>query len=507
MRPSLQVLNPALCDRIIDEARQILQTTGMEIRGAHLRERLLAAGLRLDRDGMRLLFPPDKIDEALAAAPASFTLYDRAGRPAANIGADRVHFTPASSGLRILDHRTGETRSPITADFVEYVRLADGLENVDYLATAFSTGDVEARISDAWRLYLCLSNSSRPVVSGAFTEHGVPRMGEMMQLFRRDREGLRQRPLAIFTITATGNFRYSEDSCQNLLDCAEWGIPMEIVPVTLMGLIAPVTQVGALVFHTVDTLAGIVMAQLIRPGTPVLFGGAPAEFHMQEATSPMLGVEALRLDVAYAAIGKRLGLPTQAYMGLSDAKTLDAQAGAETFGSALLAGLAGINSVSGPGMLDYVMTFSLAKLVFDNEICGQVQRIVRPIEPLDDLPTGKLVTAQLQDEHMLTAPHTLANWPEQLYLPGAVWDRKNDEGWARAGKPDLWARTVAEVERRLAAYQPAELDPQLEEEMRRIIRSGMESERPLPAIEPPTAAPSTPAGRGRRQTRARVARS
>ena len=114
MRPSLQVLSPALCDRIIDEARHILGTTGMEIRGAHLHERLLAAGLRLNRDGTRLLFPQDKIDEALATTPASFTLHDRAGRPAADIGADRVHFAPASSGLRILDHRTGQTRDPLS---------------------------------------------------------------------------------------------------------------------------------------------------------------------------------------------------------------------------------------------------------------------------------------------------------------------------------------------------------------------------------------------------------
>ena len=96
-------------------------------------------------------------------------------------------------------------------------------------------------MSDAWRLYMCLTNSKRPVVSGAFTEHGVPRMVEMMQLFRRDRADLIARPMSIFTITATGNFRYSEDSCQNLIDCVEAGIAVEIVPVTLMGLIAPVT--------------------------------------------------------------------------------------------------------------------------------------------------------------------------------------------------------------------------------------------------------------------------
>ena len=145
--------------------------------------------------------------------------------------------------------------------------LGDGLSHIPYLATAFSTNaDIEAQVSDAWRLYMILTNTRKPVVSGAFTEHGVPRMAAMMELFRRDRADLVARPMSIFTITATGNFRYSEDCCQNLIDCVEAGIPVEIVPVTLMGLIAPVTLVGATVFHTVDVLAGITMAQVVRPG-------------------------------------------------------------------------------------------------------------------------------------------------------------------------------------------------------------------------------------------------
>ena len=169
----------------------------------------------------------------------------------------------AARGLKVLDHRTGETRLANTTDFVEYVRVADGLQHIAYLATAFSTNqDIEAQVSDAWRLFLVLTNSKRPVVSGAFTEHGVTRMVEMMALFRDGLDDLRARPMSIFTITATGNFRYSEDSCQNLIDCVEAGIPVEIVPVTLMGLIAPVTLVGATVFHTVDVLAGITMAQV-----------------------------------------------------------------------------------------------------------------------------------------------------------------------------------------------------------------------------------------------------
>ncbi len=507
MRPIIQAIDETLISRIIGEAKQILAEVGIEVRGQQLKERLLAHGLPTDATGKRILFPAAAVEAALAAVPHTFTLYDSDGNPFTEIGGDKVHFVPGSSGLKVHDHRTDETRSPMTADFVEYIRVADGLEHIAYLATAFSTEDVEAQISDAWRLYLCLTNSKRPVVSGAFTEHGVTRMAEMMALFRRDKADLIARPMAIFTITATGNFRYSEDSSQNLFDCAEWGIPMEIVPVTLMGLIAPVTLVGAAVFHTVDTLAGIVMAQIVKPGTPVLFGGAPAAFHMGEATSPMLAVQALHLDVVYAAIGKRLGLPTQAYMALSDSKFLDAQAGAESFGSALLAGLAGVNSVSGPGLLDYVMVFSLPKLIFDNEVCGQIHHFLRELLPVDDLPTMDLVRAQLAEEHMITAPHTLQHWQSQLYLPGAVYDRKNRESWEKAGSKSLWQRAVEEVETRLAAYRPVIIDARLETEMRRLIQTGMATARPLPTVAPAAVSGSQPdQPRHQRGRRARAGR-
>ena len=137
----------------------------------------MAAGLPQRHDS-RILFPRSVVEAAIRTSPSSFTLFDRAGEPRADLGGDRVHFIPGSSGLKVLDHRTGETRLATSVDFAEYIRLGDGLANIPYLATAFSTGEVEPQVSDAWRLYLCLTNSTKPVVSGAFTEHGVPRMAE-----------------------------------------------------------------------------------------------------------------------------------------------------------------------------------------------------------------------------------------------------------------------------------------------------------------------------------------
>jgi trimethylamine--corrinoid protein Co-methyltransferase len=221
---------------------------------------------------------------------------------------------------------------------------------------------------------------------------------------------------------------------------------------------------------------------------------------MKIASSPMAAIEALQLDVAYVEVAKSLGLPTQSYMALSEAKEVDAQAGAETFGSALLAALAGVNSVSGPGMLDFLLVFSLPKLVLDDELCGQALRFIREVRTHDDLPTRDLVDQVLAEQHLIMADHTTKHWPTELYLPGRVFDRDNREAWTRAGALDANRRAIAEVERRLSVYVPPETDPAVDLELQRIIRAGFVSQETLPEVPPPpdaaTAARATAAAAG-----------
>jgi trimethylamine---corrinoid protein Co-methyltransferase len=135
MKPSLTVLEDDLIGRILAEAKRILSEIGVEVRGPALRQRLLDYDLKMSGD--RILFPPDVVDTAVASTPHSFTLYDRDGNPHAELGGDAVHFVPGSSGLSVLDHRTGKTRLANTADFVDYIRLADGLEHIAYLRRLF----------------------------------------------------------------------------------------------------------------------------------------------------------------------------------------------------------------------------------------------------------------------------------------------------------------------------------------------------------------------------------
>jgi trimethylamine--corrinoid protein Co-methyltransferase len=107
MRPSLNILSDELIGQIVDEAKRVLAEVGMEIRGPEMRRRLLDHGLPLDAKGERVLFPRDVVEAAISSAPRSFVLYDRDGAPHADLGGDRVHFVPGSSGLKVLDHRDG----------------------------------------------------------------------------------------------------------------------------------------------------------------------------------------------------------------------------------------------------------------------------------------------------------------------------------------------------------------------------------------------------------------
>ncbi len=508
MRPTALFLDDELVQTIITEALRVLEVHGVTVYHEGLLQRMADAGLRVDWDAQRLRIRPDQVHAALDAVPDAVHLYTRDGEHHATLAGDAVHFTPASSALYILDHRTGHRRKPTTADLVDYARVVSGLKHIAYPATAFSTEDVPQHIADAWRLYVLLAHSPRPVVSGAFTPTGVPRMAELMLLFREDRDDLRRRPMSIFTVCPTSPLRWNDDSSQNLMDCVAWGIPVEFVPVPLMGLISPVTPIGTVVLHTAEVLSGIVMAQVLRSGHPVIFGGAPAAFHMQLSTSPMTAVEALRVFAAYVQVGKALNLPTQAYLGQSDAKDLNMQAGAETFGGMVLAALLGVNSVSGPGMLDFVNLFSLQKLVFDDELAGHAHFLVRDMTVVDDIPLDDFITAVQDEGHVLTWEHTLTHWQHQLYLPGPALDRTNRDQWGKL--PPDWqsesGRLRHLVEEAIASYQGPPVDDAQHAAMRAILQSAAGEDISLPEMRLEVGAQADTAGRRRRRRRRRESR-
>lgn len=471
MRPTLRLLDAGLIRRIVTEARDIVGTLGVEVHNPGALDLLHGHGARVDRQTARAFLTDDLVDRALASAPSSFKLFDLHGRETHDFRDDRVHFTPGSAAINILDGDTGAIRPPTTADYIRYVKVVSGLPHIASQSTAFIPADVPSGISDSYRLFLSLMYGVKPVVTGAFTIEAFEVMKNLQVAVRGSDEALAERPLAIFSCCPTAPIKWSDVTSQNVIDCARHGIPVEFVSMPLAGFMSPVTLVGSLVQHTAETLSGVVISQIARPGTPVLWGGSPAVFDIRYETTPMGAIETMMMDCAYSEIGHSFGLPTQAYISLSDAKQLDAQAGLETGIGATLAALAGINSISGPGMLDFESCQSLEKLVVDNEICGMTARLVRGIEPRDDFPARPLFEELLREKHLLIAKHTRRHLRQEIAFPGPVIDRANHARWLEEGALTLGERARREVARLIAAYQGPERGQDVATELTRIMQA------------------------------------
>ena len=472
MRPTLRFLNEDLIEQIVSEAIDVLCKLGVEIHNPEVVSLLSDHGARVDAGQNRVFLTPKLIQQALDAAPRAFHLYDIAGRQTHDFSGHNVYFTPGSTALHILDGQTGQIRPPTTEDYVHYAKLMGQLEHLAAQSTAFIPSDVPERISDSYRLFLSLLYCEKPVVTGAFTIEGFAPMKDLQLAVRGTEEALRAKPLTIFSCCPTSPLKWSDVTSQNVVDCARYGIPVEFIAMPLSGFMAPATLVGTLVQHTTETLSGLVISQTASPGAPILYGGSPAPFEVRYETTPMGAVETMMLDCAYNEIGKHFGLPTQAYISLSDAKQFDAQAGLEAGMGATLAALSGINSVSGPGMLDFESCQSLEKLVIDNEICGMAYRLIRGIAPRDDFPALPIFQELLTERHLLISDHTLQHLRDEHIFPGPVIDRMNRGRWQSEGAPSLGERARQEVEASIARYQPSELP----EDIRKALIERMEAE-------------------------------
>ena len=474
LRPTVSMLSQQFVEKIVGEAYEVLQQTGIFVENTTAVELLRAAGTRIDPSSKRVYISGRIVDQALSTAPHSITMYDDTGKKSFLVGGDEVHFDPGSAALKIFDHSTQSERKPVTKDLAQFSSLVQRLENFDFQSTGLISSDVPEKIADCHRLLIGLQCCSKPIVTGLFVVEGFRPMYEMLKTVRGGSEELRKMPLAIFDACPSPPLKWSNLTTQSLIDCARAGIPSELVSMPLTGATAPATLAGALVQLTAENLAGVVITQLASPGAPVIFGGSPSCFDMHTANPPMGAIETMMIDSAYSQIGKWLGLPVHAYIGLSDSKCVDAQAGLETGIGAVLGALSGINVISGGGMMDYESAQSLEKLVIDNDICGMAYRLIQGIAQRDEPIAVDLLSELASDGDFMTHPHTL-QWHllEQKY--SHVINRDGYDQWVQSGKLTLADRSSRRVKELLGEERAEVLSPDKKECLRRIFDSHSKS--------------------------------
>jgi trimethylamine--corrinoid protein Co-methyltransferase len=485
MRPLFKVLDDDLIARIVAEGFELLMNPGVRVHNAEALELLAEAGADVNFELQVAHIPQDTVERSLETAPSEFLLYDLGGEPAVHYGGNTVQFDPGSAAITVLDSETQEQRAAVTADLVKLVKVVEALPQLDAQSTAMISADVAEEIGDLYRLYLALIYMRKPIITGAFRKDTWWTMKDMLTAVAGGEEDLAARPIAVFDVCPSPPLLWSDLTCQNMIDCARHGIPSQLVSMPLAGATAPATLAGAVVQHTAECMSGVTICQLANEGAPIVWGGSPAVFDMREGTTPMGAIGTWLIDCAYTEVGKALSLPTHAYLGMSDAKVVDAQCGLESAGGTLLAALAGINMVSGAGMMDFESCQSLEKLVIDAEIIGMAKRLVAGVEARDEPIALELMRELGHRAEYLGQLHTLKWFGEEQYIPSSVIDRGSLEGWRRGGATTAWQRARDRVVQLLDKYEPSPMSEALRRELRAITlgaaqRFGMDALPPLP---------------------------
>ncbi|WKZ34464.1 MAG: trimethylamine methyltransferase family protein [Anaerolineales bacterium] len=487
MQPKLTLLNDELIARILDEAYQLLLKPGIKVNNDEARDLLASAGAQVHPETNVVRIPEQIVHKALETVPREFYLYDYEGSPTVKYGGDAVHFDPGSSGIAMLNPETLEHDTTETPHLIRLLKVAEQLPQYDAQSTAVVCHDVPQTIQDSYRLYLALIYSRKPIVTGAFTNKTVSEMIDMLAILAGGHDASRTKPRAIFDVCPAPPLIWSNFGAGNLIALARAGIPAEIVSVPLSGAAAPVTMLGTVTQHAAECLAGITIHQLAKAGSPIVWGGAAAIFDMRKGATPMGAVETAMLDCSYAQVAKSLGMPTHTYLGATDSKLVDAQAGMESGITAMIGALSGINMISGSGMLDFLSCHSAEKLVVDAEGISMAKRMLTGVK----IHTETLATGFYDDKinfkggDFLKQKITMQLFREEQHLPSNVIDRASMRDWKQAGSLDTYERAKVMVKELLASYRRPEINTAKISELHTFMldlakKAGLEQ---LPALE------------------------
>lgn len=466
--PKLRLLSDSNVDDIHAASLMVLEKTGVLVKNNPALKLLHDAGCRIDSN--KAYIPGNLVEETIKKVPSSFKLHSREGEKVHEVGGDNVIYNPGSAAIFFIDRESRKMRRARAHDFKELVRLTDGLEYIYAQSTAMVPADVPEGISDLYRLYVILKNSTKPIITGAFTIEGLPYMKTLIETVVGGPDELRERPRAIFDCCPSSPLMWSDVTCQNLLDCAEYGIPAEIIPAPQMGATSPVSIAGTIVEANAEFLSGVVISQLAEPGTPVVYGGSPSAFDMRYLTARLGAVESVMAVCASTQMGKHYGVPTQGYLGLSDSKIEDGQGGYESGMGILLAALSGVNIVSGPGMQASENCQSLEKLVLDNELCGSAYRLLQGIT-VDEVSLATEVIFKVgPGGHFLGERHTRENLRKERYMPSEVIDRLSPDAWEKDGSKDSAQRARERVGKILSEHTPTPLSASVEASLESVLK-------------------------------------
>ena len=467
-QPRLKVLNREQALAIHTAALEILEKTGFKMEHPGALGMLADAGCKVS-NGDWVKLPAYLAEEALRSAPRQIALYDQKGNKTMPLVNGNPFYGTGSDATFTLDLETGKRRRAVLKDAANFAKLVDGLENMAFAMSMANPEDVPVEDIYVYVFAEMVKNTNKPIVFIADSGRDIAKIYEIACQVTAGEENLQRKPFILNYSEAISPLRFPENVMEKLIFCAEKRIPICLPSGSNAGGGAPVTLAGAMALGIAENLVGLVVHQLSGKGSPFLFGPNVSVLDMKSAVVSYGCPEWSLTQAALADMRDEIyDLPIWAFAGASDAKVMDAQAGAEAMFSIITAMLSRANLIHDVGFLEFGTTSSLEMVTMANELVAMSRFFI------DGIPVNEETLALDAIERVateagsmfLTDDHTFEHFMQAQFLPKLL-DRSRYDSWKEAGAMDLYKRCNIEAKRILSEHQ---VEPKPDEVLKEIDR-------------------------------------
>lgn len=470
----VEILTKEQIVKIHQASLTILEKVGVIVPHDKILQRFINSGASVDQKKSLVRIPPHLVLELLSKADKSFTIYGRDLNKKAEFGFGKRNYNTSGGQALWLDKIGGKRRYANFNDVTTAVRFADALDQITISGAMADPHELPIEWRCVKVAYEMIKSTTKPITFWFYDKASTKYLVNLIISLRGDEKKAQNYPMFYPLFEPVSPLSFPNNGIDLLFETAKVNMPVQIGPMAQMGMTAPVTLAGTMAQENAEILAGICITQLIREGIPICYGGICHAFDMKTMQIIFSGPEQAIFSIAMSQMGKYYGFPVYVNAGLTDSKSMDAQAGLESGLTLALGAAAGADIFGHMGICGADQAASLDILIMQSEIISYIESTNRQIKIEDDDIALHIIEQAGPKGTFIDKKHTFKHFKNELWFPNLL-DRDSYDSWVKKGSTTLETRCRKRKEELQLTASPEPLDKDIVSDLEKIVDNAKQS--------------------------------